>query len=178
MEQKLLLLGPDEFGQVYEILEQSFPECERRTAEGQRALLKNSAYQIYTAKSGDEIQGLLTSWEFEEFWFAEHFAVRPQARGSGLGAAMMRAYLRRAGRMVILEAEPPETETARRRIGFYERLGFACNGFAYSQPSLRAGYGWLPLKLLSHPRALTPEEFERFKKLVYTRVYGMAPGAD
>ena len=64
----------------------------------------------------------------------------PAARGSGAGAALMRAALRRSAGPVVLGAQV-------RVRGFYERLGFAVDGPGYDEdgiphvPMLRASTG-------------------------------------
>lgn len=46
----------------------------------------------------------------------------------------MEEYIRQSGKPVLLEVEPPLGEMEQRRIGFYERLGFHLNPYAYVQP--------------------------------------------
>ncbi len=44
---RLRRLGEKDYAEVWSIMEQSFPLDERRTMEGQRALLKNPCYRLY-----------------------------------------------------------------------------------------------------------------------------------
>ena len=66
----------------------------------------------------------------------------------------------------------PETVLAARRIAFYERNGFFLNDFPYLQPPLSNGRDPVPLRVMTSGRAVSREEFERIKALLYTRVYG------
>ena len=101
----------------------------------------------------------------------EHLAVSREFRGDGIGGQMMREYIQQSVKPVVLEVELPETDIAKRRIAFYQRLGFQLNGFAYRQPPMRKGHGWYPLMIMSFPSSLTEEEFEPIKKKIYREVY-------
>ena len=72
-----------------------------------------------------------------------------------------------------MEVEPPETEMARRRIGFYQRHGIFLNRFAYWQQPLRPGAVPMPLLVMSWPRPVSAGGFEPYKKIIYREVYGV-----
>ncbi|MMZ64037.1 hypothetical protein D1872_263320 [compost metagenome] len=74
---------------------------------------------------------------------------------------------------IILEVEPPEEEMARRRIGFYERLGFCLNAFDYVQPPLRQNAEELKLLIMSYPSPLTLQQFKDYRPILYREVYGV-----
>lgn len=166
-----------EFDRVYSIMEASFPVDERRTYEAQKALLKDAAYGIYVLKGGeaDTVMGFMALWEFERLVFLEHFAVAPGCRNGGLGAKMLAQALDLLGKPFCLEAEPPETALAARRIAFYERNGFFCNEYPYLQPPLSQGRSAVPLRIMTSGRPVSREEFEKIKALLYRRVYGRSP---
>lgn len=71
----------------------------------------------------------------------------------------------------MLEVEPPETDTARRRIGFYERSGFVLNGYDYTQPPLGRSRSAVRLMVMSFPRPLDKNAFERVRGELYKEVY-------
>ncbi len=71
---------------------------------------------------------------------------------------------------VILESEHGVTDIQKRRLGFYERLGFKINDYDYIQPSYHGGEG-VPLKILSYPALLSKTEFEEFVKITKENVY-------
>ena len=115
--------------------------------------------------------GFFALWQFSEFLFVEHFAVAPPLRGKGMGSKMLSALKEKAKTPIVLEVELPETEIARRRIGFYERSGFHLNGFSYEQPSLGKGRSPVLLQLMSYPVPLSEEEFFQVKETLYREVY-------
>ena len=54
-----MLLKEFEFGkfdEIYEIMEQSFPEDERRTYEEQKGLLENPLYHIYVLQDMEDLE--------------------------------------------------------------------------------------------------------------------------
>lgn len=153
-------------------MEASFPVNEIRTFSGQRDLLANPNYQLFTEKDTEgRTLAFLAAWEFPELRFIEHLAVNPDIRGGGIGNKLMSRYIHCSDKPVLLEVEPPAGELEQRRIGFYERLGFHLNPYSYVQPPLRAGQADLPLLIMTYPKAVTLKEFQRFRDILYTGVY-------
>ncbi len=174
MQKKLLCtVAAEDFDRVYDIMELSFPEDEVRSREGQRALMMRNDYRIYAALSEGTIIGFITEYDFPKFSFVEHFAVAPAHRGGGLGSSVLREFCTGREKPVCLEVELPDTETARRRIGFYERNGFSLNDCDYIQPPIEAGKAPVPLLIMSYGRRLTADEFREFTATVHREVYGV-----
>lgn len=159
------------FDAFYALLSVSLPPDEHRVYDAQKALLDEPAYAILTAEERGEVRAIMAVWEFDAFRYIEHFAVDPVLRGQGIGAAMLGEYLSRDGRRVVLEVEPPQTETAVRRIGFYTRCGLALSSYPYAQPPLNPGDGMLPLMLMSSGGALTDAEAAAVRETLYREVY-------
>lgn len=157
-----------EFAAIWSLLYNSFPSDELRQEEEQRMLFDNSTYQLYVT---DDLQALISVWNFPTFAFIEHFAVTPQCRNQGLGGKLLREIITMLPCRVCLEAELPETELAARRIAFYERNGFTVNEFPYIQPSYGDGKKAVPMRILTTNGALTQEEFTAVKATLYQYVY-------
>lgn len=171
-----MLLKEFEFGkfdEIYEIMEQSFPDDERRTYEEQKRLLENPLYHIYVLQDMEEssIQAFAAVWIFDSMLFLEHFAVHSRYRNLGLGARMLHEIVTKLGKMVVLEVEPPETELAARRIDFYRRNGFFFHTYPYIQPAMSDGRKEIPLFLMTSERAISEEEFYEIRDLLYEQVY-------
>jgi ribosomal protein S18 acetylase RimI-like enzyme len=168
------MINEHDFSEIYAIMESSFPASECRTFEAQKALLKHPSYRIITEKNEQgKAVAFLAGWEFAHFRFVEHIAVDSCIRGGGLGKKLMSSFISQSDKPVVLEVEPPGDEWTRRRIGFYERLGFHLNHFDYVQPPLREGQADLRLQIMSYPGALAEQDFAPFKKILYTEVYGL-----
>ena len=169
----LSLLTPQDLPQIYRLLEESFPREEYRSYSGHRALLDNTAYRAYGLPEGTELKALLALWDLEDLAYIEHLAVSPTLRGAGLGGTVLKEALQNLGKRVCLEVEPPETDLARRRIGFYQRHGFTLNPYPYWQPPFSPEQQGLPLLVMSTGGALSPEEFHQVRSTLYRRVYGL-----
>ncbi len=159
------------FDAFFALLDVSLPPDEHRSYDAQKALLAEPAYAIMTAEEEGAVRAIMAVWEFCGWRYVEHFAVDPALRGRGVGAAMLGEYLGRDERRVVLEVELPETEIARRRIGFYTRCGLEISDFAYAQPPLNPGDGMLPLRLMASGGALTDGEAAAVRALLYREVY-------
>ncbi|MCL6457491.1 MAG: GNAT family N-acetyltransferase [Gorillibacterium sp.] len=169
------IVNPVVFAEVYQLMQASFPPIEFRTYAGQRALLDNPLYRLITeVDDRGKVVAFLAGWSFPGFRFVEHFAVAPQMRGVGLGSTMMRRYSGIDQKPILLEVELPDTVLAKRRIGFYQRLGFHLLAYDYVQPSLRVGQAELALRMMSYPYPINEAEFASFKRILYKEVYRTA----
>lgn len=165
-----------DFDQMFGIIELSFPKDEYRTYEGHLALLDEPDYQVYVLRDeeADELRALVTVWEFESFGYVEHLAVNPAYRNGGLGSLILEELTEKLGKMICLEVELPESDMARRRIGFYERNGFYLNEYPYIQPPLAKGQSEVPLLIMTTKRKITQEEFVHLRDQLYKKVYKKA----
>ena len=168
----LTILKTSEFDAVYALMEKSFPEDERRPFAEQRALLDNPVYKIYGLQEAQTVIAFAAVYQFETFTFIEHLAVAPSHRNQGLGALILQELSKIAKNRICLEVEPPETEMATRRIGFYQRNGFYLCHCPYVQPSISKGRTPVPLQIMSTGGVLDEAEFEAVKRTLYERVYG------
>lgn len=160
------------FDDIYKIMASSFPESERRSEAGQRALFADGRYKAAVKRGGDgEIVAFVAYWQLDGVTFLEHFAVDGSLRGGGLGGAFLDELIAGLDLPIVLEVEPPETHIAARRIAFYERHGFIVNDYPYLQPPLGEGRAALPLKVMSYGAALTEAQFERARASIYAAVY-------
>ena len=170
----LILAKKSDFPKIHEIMEAAFPSNERRSYNGQRELINHKNYKLYLHKHKKRVIAFLAVWEFDDINFIEHFAVESAYRGSGLGEKILKEYLSHAEKPVFLEVEPPSTEIARRRIKFYERIGFHLNKFDYFQPALQGGQKPLLLKNMTYPNPLEEVFFDYCKKIIFETVYGIS----
>lgn len=164
----LRIAAKSDFRNVYSLLLQSFPPDELRPFENHLALFDEPRYRLYVT---DDLQAVISVWQFPEFAFIEHFTVAPQRRNQGLGAKLLQEVLAALPCRVCLEAELPETQLAKRRLDFYRRNGFFVNHFHYIQPSYGAGRSPIPMRLLTTGDALTQAEFTAIQATLYQYVY-------
>lgn len=147
----------------WSLYESAFPLSERKPCEAQLRAMRSPDYFAHVFCEEGRPAGLLGHWERPEFIYVEHVAIDPALRSRGIGARILRALLAAADRPVLLEADPPTTEIAARRLGFYERLGFVQNPhIRHVQPAYRPETGPVELRLLSHPSAISEVLHARF----------------
>lgn len=168
---RLERLERQDFSQVWNIMEHSFPPEERRTRTGQEGLLDNPHYQFYGYKKEGIVTAFFAVWQFDEFLFVEHFAVSEDYRNSGIGAELLQQLLQMMHLPTVLEVELPEGELPCRRIRFYERNGFVLNDYDYIQPSMQEGKPEIPLRIMSYPNGLAQKQFEAARDTLYREVY-------
>lgn len=168
------IFGPNsqEFKNVWRLYESSFPSDERRSLELQTGVFDNKLYSLLAVLDKSQLVGFLAVWEFEEFIFGEHFAVMEKLRNRGIGSTLLREYMGQAKKGIVGEVEKPETEIARKRIGFYERLGFKLNAYDYIQPSYGEDKEPVPLFLISFPGEMNEAEFLERRNQIHRVVYG------
>ncbi|MDD3570566.1 MAG: GNAT family N-acetyltransferase [Lachnospiraceae bacterium] len=165
---KLVSVGVSDFDIVFQIMDKAFPNTEMRTYEGQKKLFDIPNYSVLM---NEEKTAFIAQWDFKKAVYIEHFAVSDSLRGNGIGKEMLEEFLNTTNGRVFLEAEPPEGEMAKRRIGFYERIGFVLNQYYYLQPSYRNNEQPIELKIMTHGRGIDEKQFEELKKLLYSHVY-------
>ncbi|MFI3327937.1 MAG: GNAT family N-acetyltransferase [Rikenellaceae bacterium] len=155
--------GDRYFAPAWELYLAAFPQMERRSLELHKEALSFEKFHADAIVDGGEFIGLLFWWDFGSMRYIEHLATDPKLRGGGYGAKIMQQFMNEYSSPVILEVERPEDEIKQRRIGFYERLGFALNMHNYSQPSYNAKSDErLPLLLMSYPKPIQKEDVAAF----------------
>ena len=103
----------------------------------------------------------------------EHFAIDASARNGGIGGESMKQFMALCDTPVVLEVEIPTEEMSKRRIGFYERLGYVLDNHVYFQPPYRPGEPSLEMRLMTHGKIDLSKSFEDVKNNLYRYVYGV-----
>ena len=161
------------FEEIYAIYEESFPDQERRTKEGQRSVFDNPFYHIRVVEEDGKIVAFLGYWELPGCVFFEHLATAKVSRGKGYGKLLIEEAVKETEKPVFLEIEPVTLEnpiTGKRAL-FYERLGFYVNHFYYEQMPLKTQDAPMQLWVTSYGKPITETEFLPCKKEIYEIVY-------
>lgn len=169
-------LNSPNFGEYIALYEQSFPIDERREiAELTRIIEQRSDFHIVGAFSDNTFLGFFTYWRWDDHHMAygEHFAIKPEARCGGIGRQVLEHVLALVELPMVIEVEPDTEPMARRRVGFYERMGFKLwRNVAYVQPPYSPGRSSMPLMLMSHGH-MTEDTLKHTARLIHQRVYGV-----
>ena len=168
----LKILDISDYDQMYHLMEASFPQDEYRPRAAQKALFDDPAYRVYAHYDDcHTLLAFLAIWDFCQFVFIEHFAVKPECRNGGLGSRLLQELATLLNKPLCLEAELPENDLAKRRIAFYQRGGFCQNPYPYEQPALAEGQNSVPLCILTRPYPITEKEFSALRDTLYQKVY-------
>ena len=161
----------NDFEQIFEIMENSFPLEEFRTKEEQFSLFLNKNYKIYGYLEEDKLLSFAAIWELDDITFIEHLATNPKHRGRGIGKEILLKIIAESNGIVCLEVEPPIDNITRRRISFYERCGMHMNDYPYMQPSISEGRDPVPLFIMTSKGKIDKEKFLNIQNILYKEVY-------
>lgn len=194
------------FKEGWKIYESSFPPDERRDLETQTVILRKKEYAfraVYALNwhtgpflsttdrllgniekriDATKPAGVFATWNFSDFVFIEHLAVKKECEDEGVGSTILGTLTQNAlynnkwkkiDKKVILEVERPDTETAQKRRAFYERQGFRLNKYDYIQPPYGKDKKSVPMYLMSFPEKIGKKEFLHMQKKLYKSVYGL-----
>lgn len=149
----------------------SFPENERRSPSSQRAALRDARYRLDAWLDEDRFIGFMGWWDFDEFRYIEHVAVAPEARSGGYGGLILTQWRDASEKPVLLEIEEVVDDLTRRRLGFYQRLGFKEVPGVHIQPAYQ-GDGPAPaMQVLSWPVPITESQRREFVALLHAEVW-------
>lgn len=161
----------NDFEQFWAIYENSFPPEERREQTAQKMIFNNNRYNLLPFYVHDFLAAFIAYWDLDSFLYFEHFAVREDLRGQGLGEKILKQILKGKKEKIILEVELPNEEKRKRRVNFYRRLGFYLNRYSYFQPPYVQGGEKIPMYLMSYPEPINTANLEVIRGKIYKTVY-------
>lgn len=141
----------------------SFPVEERRARDYHVETISKELFRAEVVLEDESPIGILFWWDLAEYRFIEHFATSPSLRGGGYGDKILREFIAQSDKSILLEVEHPTDELSRRRIGFYERIGFVLNPHPYRHPSYQQIEGeFVELMVMTYPEPISAESLQRF----------------
>lgn len=150
----------------------SFPPCERRKFEEVKKLVEeNPQLTIEAFLFDNQYTGFITSWHLEDFIYIEHFAIEEKMRNRQIGRQVLTHFISEKKKPVVLEVEIPEDEMSRRRIGFYERIGFTLDTHISPHPPYQEGEAGIELHVMAYGEPDLSNKYEKIKKELYKHVY-------
>ena len=155
------------------LYQHSFPPHEQRSPLSQSNILGDPAYHFSLLCDGSSFVGLALYWETERFLYVEHLCIAPELRNQSYGQQAL-ALLGQAGKLVILEIDPPVDAIPIRRKGFYIRNGFVENPYPHLHPPYHRENSGHPLVVMSFPRGISPDEYDSFQRYLEQHVMGNA----
>ena len=164
---KYELLKLEEFDRFYQILSNNFPTKEIKEYNYMKDTFHAGLYQVLTLKDNDQIVGIMSFYQHDDFRFIDYFAIDGSLKGKGMGSKMLQYFINLDDKMVILEVEHPEDEQSKRN-GLYLN-----DQFEYFVPPVRNLKHRLYFHLMSSKRKINNIEFEKYYPQILKMVYGI-----
>lgn len=161
---RLKKISDNYFNKAWKLYEDAFPIEERKLLNEQTQIMKASNYHFDIIIDNNKMIGFLLWWNFETLRYIDHFATCIEQRNKGFGKQILKKFVATNNKPVLLEVELPNSTLNKRRIKFYERIGFKLNQHYYEIPPLKEGHKPLQLLLMSYPTFITEKDVEQFTK--------------
>lgn len=169
---KLENISDEFFEQAWELYKDAFPLKMRRSKEVQALVIKNPLYNFDVFLNDHGFIGFMFWWNFDHYSYIEHFSVSAVHRNRGFGKMILEQFICRHDKPIVLEVELPNSAVDKRRIKFYETLGFKLNIHSYQLPSLNDGKSVVPLMLMTYPDPFSEKEVEMFVAKYHPMILG------
>jgi ribosomal protein S18 acetylase RimI-like enzyme len=155
---------------VRNLYESAFPSDERREFEALLDIVDTKpAFHAEVYEKEAKPAGFIFYWTFRDFVYVEHFAVAEAFRNQGYGKSYLLELCTKIALPVVLEVEKPENELHRRRIRFYENIGFKVSEMPYLQPAYSPDKKDVPMLLMYRGDICVEKAVEEIKKEVYNQ---------
>ena len=161
---RLKNISDNYFDIAWELYKEAFPLNERRLFVAQERLMSDSKYHFDILIDNNQLIGFLLWWDLEWFRYIDHFATSKQLRNKGYGKLILEKFIKNNDKPILLEVELPASELNKRRIKFYERIGFKLNKHYYELPDFEGNQQPLELKLMTYPNLISKKDVEQFVK--------------
>ncbi len=153
----------------------TFPVGERRTPGALLKMLTVDQMRLMVVTDIGKFVGFMIYWQFRDFIFLEHMAISPKLRGLGYGRRMMHELMDKSHYQIVLEVEHPTEQTSKKRIRFYEGLGFMKIPHPYFQPPYEKNGKPIPMVLMAltsfNDMATLNDTLRQIREEVYERFY-------
>lgn len=140
---------------------QAFPWHEQRELPAKQRALSDPHYALEAWFDGEQFIGMSGCWAFDGYVYIEHLAVDGSLRSQGYGKRLLGQILERAPQ-TILEIDPLTSDIARKRLRFYESMGFFANPWPHTHPTYHTDIADHELIVLSYPQPIAEAQYLRF----------------
>ncbi|EKT55562.1 GNAT family N-acetyltransferase [Providencia sneebia] len=150
-----------ELDKVNYLYDMAFPAFEKRSHSGRQTILKHANFHLYYFSNNDVFVGFVGGWQFDDFFYIEHFAISSELRGQGYGQKALMLLCQKVTN-IILEIEPVVDEITQKRLRFYSHCGFKENSFQHVHPNYHSEYQPHELEILSFPSSISEDSYQQF----------------
>ena len=163
-QSRLITAEHQDFQKAWELYKKAFPEEERRPIEFQNKIMNHPNYHFEITNNDEGFVGFILWWQFKRLKYIEHFAILKNLRGKGFGETLLKQFMTETRDEIILEVEPPIDDNGKRRISFYQRLGFKLNKHHYVQLPLRSNGKSPTMFIMTYPDEISASKLSSFTK--------------
>lgn len=117
--------------------------------------------------------GIILWWQFEHLRYVEHFVIKEEYRSQGFGKMVLEQFQKENKDPILLEVEKPTNQTQKRRVLFYQNLGFHRNPYPYFQPPYSKRGKPVPLDLMSWPNNMNEAVFMYFITYCHSTIFAL-----
>lgn len=167
-----LIRNENDLYSIKDLYVNSFPPNERREFDKVKFQILKPENEIFKILLGDIVVGFISIWNFSDFVFIEHFAVKQELRGQGIGSDVINQITSKINKPFVLEVEPPTEEFSIKRVNFYKRLGFRLVDKLYMQPSYDGVKPEVELRLMLTADDYSDDWLNSCVRLIRSKVYG------
>lgn len=157
------------FKDIMNLYKDSFPIFEQRVLKDQLDVLKEDRYNCIAVCEKDKLVGLLFYWELENCKYIEHLAILTELRCKSYGSKILSEFCK-SDKTIISEIDPPVDEISIKRLNFYTKLGFKLQEFNHIHPPYRKNYQGHNLKIMSHKKDLSYDEYNHFNDFLKNKI--------
>lgn len=153
----------------FHLYQSAFPEVERRTESALISMAVNPLLSLNTIEIDQLFAGIFNYWSLGHFFYIEHLAIVPYKRNLGIGSEVLQNFSQ--NKIVVLECELPTDDLSKRRILFYQSLGYQVYPFSYTQPPYSSDKPSVPMLLLTNSTDLSEHSFKEISSKIAQSVY-------
>ena len=150
------------YSQFKTLYNSGFPIFEQRTEVQQAWAFLQREYHLAGYIDNGQWIGFISYWEFDTYIYIEHFAIADTLRGKGYGSNVLKTFVEKKGKTILLEIDPIADDISAARLRFYTHCGFQTNPYPHRHPAYREGYQPHPLVVLTAQQIISPKEYQCF----------------
>ena len=163
----------NDFHKAWKLYEDAFPLEERRSLSAQVSILKKDNYNFDVLNDGKQFIGFILWWDFETYRYIDHFATVKTQRNKGFGKLILTQFMSNNEKPILLEVDLPTSLINKRRIKFYERLGYKLNQHYYEIPQIEEDQAPFQLLIMSYPNPIYSVDLEQFVKKCHPVIFNI-----
>lgn len=156
--------------EIYSLMINLFDNNEIRPKQQLVEFLKSGKCKIVFTTQNQIIESTIIYFEIDDFIIIEYFFINPLFQGKGRGSIILKEFIDKCSKTVLLEVETVDDKIKQRRVDFYKQLGFYLNDNEYYMPSYLDD-SYISLNIMSYPSQITDDYFQKSTKLIHKTLY-------